>query len=138
MNISVLKTVEREGSKINKKKVLVVDDDPNIMGMVQNLLDTGDVEFISFPLDKNLLKNIKEKRPDVILLDIMMPGIDGFTLCERMKSTKELKDIPIIFMSARDHISDKVKAMNCGGIDYIIKPFNPFALEEKIKNNLMG
>lgn len=120
--------------KKTKEKVLVIDDDPNIVGMVKALLDTTRINFVSVDLNSDILKQIQSQSPDVILLDIMMPGIDGFNLCTQIKSKKELKEIPIIFMSARDHISDKVKAMNCGGLDYIIKPFNPFVLEEKIMN----
>jgi len=115
-----------------KRKVLVIDDDPNIVGLVKTLLDTTKINFVALDLDSKLVEEIKKESPDVILLDIMMPNINGFDLCKMIKSEKEIKNIPIIFMSAKDHIADKIKALNCGGVDYVIKPFNPFVLEDKI------
>ncbi len=82
------------------------------------------------------LKAAKVNIPDLILLDIKMPGIDGYELCALIKKEKELKDIPIIFISALDNIEDKVKAFEEGGVDYITKPFEPKEILARVKTQL--
>jgi DNA-binding response OmpR family regulator len=71
--------------------------------------------------------------PDIIVLDIMMPSMDGYTVCEKLKEQDHTKDIPIIILSAKTDWKDKLKAMEIGIDDYIVKPFNPLELKARIK-----
>jgi two-component system alkaline phosphatase synthesis response regulator PhoP len=74
--------------------------------------------------------------PDIIVLDIMMPSMDGYTVCEKLKEQDHTKDIPIIILSAKTDWKDKLKAMEIGIDDYIVKPFNPLELKALIKMDL--
>ena len=107
-----------------QSNILVVDDNPNnlrlIMGMLKNL------NFNVRPAKdgQTALNSARSNPPDLILLDILMPGIDGYETCRQMKADERLKDIPIIFISALNATIDIVKAFDVGGVDYINKPFN--------------
>jgi CheY-like chemotaxis protein len=82
------------------------------------------------------LKTAKVKRPDVILLDIKMPDMDGYQVCQALKADQELQDIPVIFISALDDVFDKVKAFWSGGVDYISKPFHSEEVVVRLENQL--
>jgi len=101
--------------------------------MIGALFGSSHFEFIPFDSPSNLdsVKDfVRKTSPDMILLDVMMPGIDGFSVCKYLKDDKDTKDIPVIFMSGKNHISDKINALKCGAQEYLIKPFDPFYLEE--------
>jgi diguanylate cyclase (GGDEF)-like protein len=82
------------------------------------------------------LKTVQAGIPDLILLDIMMPGLNGFELCEKFKANPQTQDIPIIFISALDESEDKVKGFQAGGVDYISKPFNAAEVVVRVKTHL--
>lgn len=113
-------------------KVLIVDDEPNNLTLLGNILK--DHCSLSFATDGKAALEITEKiKPDIILLDIMMPGIDGYETCERLKANSETADIPVIFISALDNIENIVKGYDLGCVDYIPKPFDRAIVLRRVK-----
>lgn len=113
-------------------KILILDDMPKNIQMAMNMLKNEGYHMF-YAKDGNMaLKLTKEKEFDLILLDIMMPEINGSEVCQRLKADKTTADIPIIFLSGKDSIDDIQKAYEVGGIDYIIKPFMDIELKTKV------
>jgi DNA-binding response OmpR family regulator len=102
-------------------KVLIVDDDPAIRKFIRANLEARDYEVLLSPDGEEALKTLEKEKPDLIILDIMMPNIDGFEVCRRVR---EWSQIPIIMLSARDGENDKVRCLDCGADDYLTKPFS--------------
>lgn len=115
-----------------QRKVLVIDDSyANLILLKTHLNSMG----LAALLAENAADGIKaavEQRPDVILLDVMMPGIDGFETCRRLKADVRTSSIPIIFVSAKDQSEDKISGLKLGAIDYVTKPFNKGELQARI------
>ncbi len=103
--------------------ILVVDDDPAGMGVIVEFLQTRDFRVAVSRDGESGLKRADYLRPDLILLDVNMPGIDGFETCRRLKKNKHTHDIPVIFLTAFSDTVNKVKGFEVGGVDYITKPF---------------
>lgn len=107
----------------HKSNILIVDDTlPNLRILAKILEDRGYL-VRGIPDGAMALTAAAEERPDLILLDIMMPELDGYEVCARLKANAATRDIPVIFMSALDEVMNKVKAFGVGGVDYITKPF---------------
>ena len=107
----------------HRPRVLIVDDEPlNLELLRQELEDLGH-EVDEARSGEEALRRTGEHPPDVILLDIMMPGMDGFEVCRRLKATEGTRDVPVIFMTALSEIEDKITAFEAGGVDYVTKPF---------------
>jgi len=103
-------------------KILIVDDNPVNIDFLVELLKEYDARTV---LDGvSALEAVEEERPDVILLDISMPGMDGFEVCETLKASPRSRDIPVIFLSASHDTESIVRAFDVGGVDYISKPYN--------------
>ncbi len=115
--------------------VMVVDDtEENIDILVEALGTTYD---ISVAIDgETALEDISSEIPDIILLDIMMPGIDGYEVCRRLKAMEKTKNIPIIFLTAMAEADDEELGLKLGAVDYITKPFNPALVNARVKNQL--
>ncbi len=120
---------------LSNMRILVVDD---VEANVDILVDTlGDDYRVSVAMDgMSALEDIKETIPDLILLDIMMPGIDGYEVCRRLKSEKETWDIPVIFLTALTEESNESKGLTLGAVDYITKPFSPELVKSRVHNHL--
>lgn len=102
--------------------ILIVDDTPtNLEILVDYFADSG-FEVAVATSGEGAINQIDKEVPDLVLLDVMMPGIDGFETCRRLKANPETQDIPVIFMTALSDISDKVKGFSVGGVDYVTKP----------------
>jgi putative two-component system response regulator len=114
-------------------KVMVIDDtEVNIDILVETL---GNEYDVSVAMDgEGALQDIAENPPDLILLDIMMPGMDGYQVCEKLKEGDRTRDIPIIFLTSLAEKQDKAKGLQLGAVDYITKPFNPEVVMERVKN----
>ncbi len=115
-----------------KQKILIVDDDPTIVKFLTEVLG-ADYHLNAVPSGEKALEVIFDFRPDIILLDIMMQGKDGYEVCEIIRSNPELPDIKIIFVSAKANLNEKLKGYQVGGDDYIVKPFEMDELLAKIK-----
>ncbi|MEG4802754.1 PAS domain S-box protein [Microcoleus sp. ARI1-B5] len=105
-----------------KSKLLIVDDQPDNINILSYFLEEYGFEIIVATTGEKALQRVEKIVPDLILLDIMMPGIDGFETCRRLKAIEEVKDIPVIFMTALSEAADKVKGLTLGAVDYITKP----------------
>ncbi len=120
----------------NRLKILIVDDVTKNIQLVANILQEAGYE-IFFALNGQMaLELVKNQSLDLILLDIMMPEMDGFEVCKRIKSLQNAKDIPIIFLTAKTDIEDIKKGFEVGGVDYITKPFNREELLARVKTHL--
>ena len=116
--------------------ILIVDDVPSNLQLLSNLLSEQGYKVYKV-LDGTLaLRSVNLKPPDLILLDIMMPGMDGYEVCSRLKADRQTQDIPIIFLSARDDELGKVKAFSVGGVDYITKPFQVNEVLARVKHQI--
>lgn len=102
--------------------ILVVDDTPHNIKVLFNFLDEAGFKVLVAKDGESALKKLQEVSPDLILLDVMMPGIDGFETCHRLKANEKTRDIPVIFMTALCDTVDKVKGLTLGAVDYITKP----------------
>jgi putative two-component system response regulator len=118
-----------------KKTILAVDDTPTNINVVNEVLSAH--YFVQAAVSgKMAIKIIEQKKPDLILLDIMMPEMDGYEVCQHIKNDAELTDIPIIFLTAKTSEEDETKGLSLGAVDYITKPISPPILLERIKNHL--
>ncbi|MDB9373782.1 diguanylate cyclase domain-containing protein [Nodularia sphaerocarpa] len=120
----------------NQGNILLVDDIPENLQLLSDLLVKLGYTVRSVTSGRMALKTVKVKRPDIILLDIKMPEMDGYEVCQALKADEDLANIPIIFISALDDVLDKVKAFNSGGVDYITKPFQIEELVARLNNQL--
>jgi len=120
----------------NKIKVLVADDDKNIINIIRYSIDSAKFEVLEASNGKEALGMVFARSPDILILDIMMPEMDGYMVCEELKEHDSTKNLPIIILSAKASVDDKVKAMGLGIDDYMIKPFDPRELEARIKMRL--
>ncbi|MFC1829556.1 adenylate/guanylate cyclase domain-containing protein [Thermodesulfobacteriota bacterium] len=120
---------------LSKSKVLVVDDTKiNIDLLVETLGDDYDV---SVAMDgESALESVKDDLPDLILLDIMMPGIDGYEVCRRLKADDKTKDIPVIFFTALGEVGDETRGFELGAADYIAKPISPTIVQARVRSIL--
>lgn len=118
-----------------KSKILIVDDE-SINILILNELLSKDYIVISSINSNLVIDMVNQKNPDLILLDIKMPGISGLDLCKELKENENTKDIPILFITSVDDENIIEEAFNSGGVDYILKPINPEILFSKIKKHL--
>ena len=114
------------------KKVLVVDDEVFIRKMIAARLKMADVAVIEAENGMEAMDKAADERPDLIVMDVMMPKMDGFQACEGIRSNPEISGIPILMLTARGEMMDMERAMALGIIEYIAKPFSPKELVEKI------
>ena len=108
---------------MNGADIMIVDDNPSNLILLETMLAQQGHEIHSFPLGRLALAAALRNPPDLILLDVNMPEMNGYEVCERLKSTPALADIPVIFLSALNDVQDKVRAFYVGAADYISKPF---------------
>src|SRR5687767_9496037 len=106
-----------------QQTILIVDDNPVNLGVVVDHLENHGYEVTVALGGDEALKRAEFVNPDLILLDVMMPGMDGFECCRRLKANPAIAGIPVIFMTALSDVQDKVAAFAAGGVDYVSKPF---------------
>ena len=119
-----------------KYTVLIVDDMPENIQVISGILYQRGVNIAIAQSGREALKIVAKKAPDLILLDVMMPEMDGFTVCKHLKDNPETRQIPIIFLTARTQPDDVVNGFECGAVDYITKPFNPAELLSRVFTHL--
>ena len=123
-------------SRGQKPIILTVDDDPNNLAVVRDCLVEFNYTILASEDGESAVTRAEYSRPDLILLDVMMPGIDGYETCRRLKSLETTKDIPVIFMTALSETEHKVKGLEVGAVDYITKPFQREELLARIAVHL--
>jgi two-component system, OmpR family, alkaline phosphatase synthesis response regulator PhoP len=109
-------------------KVLIIDDEAPIRLLCRVNLEAEGMEVVEAPDGPTGLEVVESERPDAILLDVMMPGLDGWSVAERLLEKEDTREIPIVFLTARADLRDRARGMDLGGLDYITKPFNPVDL----------
>jgi CheY-like chemotaxis protein len=118
------------------KRILICDDDPAILRVLQVNLEVEGYTTLLAHHGEEALEVAAKENPDLIILDIMMPRLDGYQTCERLKADDSLKDIPVVFLSAKAQQSDIEKGKTYGVADYLTKPFDPDVLVETIERLL--
>lgn len=122
--------------KLKKQKILVVDDEPHIVNLIRLTLSGEKYEVYSAYSGKEALELAKQITPDLIILDLMMPNMDGYQVCEEIRKDKRLAELPIMILSAKSQLVDKFKSINVGADDYVVKPFDPEELLRRVKVNI--
>lgn len=124
------------GAIADAAAVLVVDDNPTNLSVLSDLLDSVGFEVRVAKSGQAALDRVAFAAPDLILLDVMMPGIDGFETCRRLQANPDTCEIPVIFMTALADVSDKVKGLSLGAVDYITKPFQQEEVLARVRVHL--
>jgi CheY-like chemotaxis protein len=119
-----------------EKKILICDDDPAILRVIQVNLEVEGYDVVTAHHGEEALEVAHAEHPDLIILDIMMPRLDGYQTCEALKSADDTKAIPVIFLSAKAQASDIEKGKSYGVDDYLTKPFDPSDLIDVVERLL--
>lgn len=119
-----------------KKKILIIEDESDLVDLVKIRLEANQYDVISAPDGKAGLEKIKKERPDLIILDVLMPEMDGFEVCRKIRVDDKYKKIPVIMLTVKFQPSDLKFARDLGADAYITKPFEPEVLLEYIKKLL--
>jgi two-component system alkaline phosphatase synthesis response regulator PhoP len=114
-------------------KTLVIDDEAPIRLLCRVNLEAEGMEVIEAGDGATGVDLAKQERPDAILLDVMMPGLDGWSAAERLLTDEDTRAIPIIFLTARADLRDRVRGLDVGGLEYVTKPFNPVELAPLVR-----
>jgi two-component system alkaline phosphatase synthesis response regulator PhoP len=117
-------------------KVLVIDDEAPIRLLCRVNLEAEGMDVIEAADGPSGVERARDEEPDVILLDVMMPGLDGWRVAEQLLGDKRTTGIPIIFLTARAEFRDRARGLDIGGVDYITKPFNPLELAPLVQRLL--
>ncbi|ARN55918.1 response regulator [Sedimentisphaera salicampi] len=117
-------------------KVLIIDDNPDNLRVAATVINNAGYEVMLALTGKEGLACATHNRPDIILLDIMMPEMNGYEVCRKLKENEHTSEIPVLFVSARDEIKDIKRAFDVGGVDHIAKPFVPEILAVRVNNQL--
>jgi DNA-binding response OmpR family regulator len=126
-----MKTAQHDIGGVQMQKLIyVADDDKNIRDLIVRFLRNDGFEALAFENGENLLHAFMSRPADMLILDIMMPGIDGLTLCAKIRDTS---DVPIIIVSARNSEIDRINGITIGSDDYLVKPFSPLELVTRVK-----
>jgi len=128
---------DREVTRVAKGRILVVDDEIYIVHILDFSLGMEGYEVVTALDGEQALERVAEQKPDLIVLDIMMPKLDGYETCKVLKSKEETRDIPVILLSAKGRNVDQKTGFEVGADDYITKPFSPRKLVERI-NAILG
>jgi len=121
---------------VSEARILIVDDTPTNVKLLADLLLVNGFAALTASSGREGLARAAADSPDLILLDIMMPDLDGFSVCERLKANASLQDVPVIFLTALYEALDKVRAFSVGGVDYLTKPFEPRELLARVRTHL--
>ena len=119
-------------------RILVVDDDPVIARLLEVNFRLEAFDVVTALRGEDALALAREAAPDIILLDVMMPGMDGYELCRQLRETPELAQVPVLFLSARARDDDRTRGMALGVVDYVTKPFDPTELVSLVRRHLEG
>jgi len=117
-------------------KVLVVEDQSSNLQLIFSFLKELDIDLYYAMNGQEALEVAIKTEPDLILLDVMLPGMDGFEVCRRIRSDKKLAEIPVIFITAKNEHDDLLTGFEAGGQDYITKPFNPLEFKARVLTQL--
>lgn len=115
------------------QRVVIIEDEKDIVELVTYNLRKEGFDVHSFARGKEGLENLRHKTPDLVLLDILLPDLDGFEICRRLRADERLRAVPVIFLTARGEEIDRVLGLELGADDYVVKPFSPRELVARVK-----
>lgn len=118
------------------RKVIVVDDEPFILMMIEDKLKKAKIDVVTLRESRNALETIKKEKPNLIILDWMMPELSGIELCKQIRNDSDSSDIPIFMLTAKGQDSDEQLGLRCGVTRYITKPFSPKSLLEMVQETI--
>ncbi len=116
--------------------LLLIDDDPNLILLVKDYLEFNDYEVLTATQGREALLVLEQQIPDLIICDVMMPEMDGYTFVQEIRQNPSLDQIPIIFLSAKGQTKDKIKGLTNGADVYMVKPFEPEELVAQVQSTL--
>ena len=119
-----------------KKRILLVDDDPDILKVNRVLLEREGYDVLTATGGEEAIELVKGGEVDLMVLDIMMPNVDGFEVCQRLKEDDSSVEIPVLMLTAKTELADKILGYFVGAADYLTKPYDKSALLEKVRNLL--
>jgi phosphate regulon transcriptional regulator PhoB len=128
--------MDRTGSPQMAKRIAIVEDEAELASLIDYNLTRNGFQTQIFEGGNGTLKFLEQSKPDMILLDIMLPGIDGFELCRQIRQSQSLSRVPVLFLTARSDEVDRVLGLEIGGDDYMTKPFSPRELIARVKAHL--
>jgi twitching motility two-component system response regulator PilG len=120
------------------KKILIVEDEKSILKLESLLLTARGYQVQGVEEGSAAFQAVKKFRPDLILLDVMLPGLDGFEICRLLKGDRETRDIPVVMLTARSSSLDMARGAEAGACHYITKPFESSTIVETVQNCLAG
>jgi two-component system alkaline phosphatase synthesis response regulator PhoP len=120
-----------------REKILIVDDEMSTLMPLKRSLESENYAVVEAYDGHEAIKKANEEMPDLIILDLMLPGMDGIEVCQHLKEDTQTEKIPIIMLTAKDNINDKVKGLQIGADDYVTKPFVLKELKARIKNVML-
>ena len=121
---------------VDKPRVLIVDDERLNLNVLVDLLKDDYRPIVAKDGLQALQRVTTETLPDLILLDVMMPGMDGYEVCRRLKQSERTRDIPVIFVSAMSDVADETRGFDLGAVDYITKPISPRIVKARVRTHL--
>ncbi|MEY2912663.1 MAG: hypothetical protein RLZZ184_1972, partial [Cyanobacteriota bacterium] len=127
-------TVMKETSMKEHKRLLLIDDDPNLILLVKDYLEFRGYEIGTAENGREALDILEHDVPDMIICDVMMPEMDGYTFVEQVRQNERTGWIPVLFLSAKGQSTDRVKSLNKGGDVYMVKPFEPEELVAQVES----
>ena len=122
----------------DKRRVLVVDDEPDVLLLCRVNLEFEGYEVVEAADGVEALEKVRTQRPDVVLLDVMMPRKDGWQVLAELKEDDQLSDIPVVMLTAKVQEQDKIRGWSAGAAEYITKPFSPLSLSQVLDDVLAG
>ena len=126
----------KEINTINTKQLMLVDDDPNLILLVKDYLEFRGYQVITAGNGREALDLLEEQIPDLIICDVMMPEMDGYSLVQHIRENSTTEWVPVLFLSAKGQSQDRVKGLNTGADVYIVKPFEPEELVAQVESSL--
>jgi DNA-binding NarL/FixJ family response regulator len=126
----------KETNAGNPKKLLLIDDDPNLILLVKDYLEFRGYDVVTAENGREALQVLEQQTPDMIICDVMMPEMDGYSLVSTIRSDPKTSWIPVLFLSAKGQSQDRVKGLNIGADVYMVKPFEPEELVAQVESSL--
>ncbi len=126
----------KETSTGNHRRLLLIDDDPNLILLVKDYLEFRGYEVITAENGREALEVLEQETPDMIICDVMMPEMDGYSLVSAIRQDPKTSWIPVLFLSAKGQSQDRVKGLNIGADVYMVKPFEPEELVAQVESSL--
>lgn len=126
----------KESTAKDNKRLLLIDDDPNLILLVKDYLEFRGYEVITAENGREALQILEQEIPDMIICDVMMPEMDGYTFVNNVRQDERISWIPVLFLSAKGQSQDRVKGLNTGADVYMVKPFEPEELVAQVEASL--